>query len=143
MRRDGITCRTIDASWFFTYCKLSANRRSHKVEKRVCFQNFFFLNQPVGHYLFNGGTQMHTYLFGYNLAYFVCHKDAKDPPSFFIYPCKMQSDSFSSASKCCLCFDFLFCSILSVSELTVSNTVSETSCCHLKREKCSHTDNTM
>lgn len=43
----------------------------------------------------------------------------------------MQSESFSSASKRCFCFDFRFCSTLSASLFTVSNTVSETSCCHL------------
>lgn len=32
-------------------------------------------------------------LLGYSLAYLVCHADAKGPPSFFMYPWRMQSDS--------------------------------------------------
>uniref|UniRef100_A0A182V7F3 Uncharacterized protein n=1 Tax=Anopheles merus TaxID=30066 RepID=A0A182V7F3_ANOME len=45
------------------------------------------------------------------------------------------SDSFSSASNRCFCLALRFCSSLSASVLTVSNTVSATSCCHLERQR--------
>lgn len=38
-------------------------------------------------------------LFGYNLAYRVCHAEANGPPNFLIYPCRMQSDSVPTSKQ--------------------------------------------